>query len=557
MSKPDENKDAWERLVVLKELDRDSSFKPGYDYKTDLKLALRKRDEPVTTVTNRSAKNTKPLVLSTAEYIEELSKKADIIVADTSIPTTHRLIHLRNVATGFPTSFKDAELQRLLWDARRRLAPGAKPIGQGGKLSRRQAPWLWDGILIKSTTNLVVALPKVGKSRLISQVIGRLAKGEDEFLGRKLFGPCPPVLIVGTDQPEPDWAECLGLAGLLDADGAMHSCIKELYHTGCPLHLDEDGIDRITELCRQYPGMLVLVDSYAKCTNNLGIVESDSQYAGPLMDLQEATAPYGATLVVIHHSNRNSAGGRASMSSRGTTALPAAVSQTISLTWANADDANPLAKRDGRVKLNTEGRGGKPQDLLIEQIEDGHDWLLHGTGEEIAVQSALEKLIEALTDRQYAALRDMAHHYNATGCGMDARHLADALDLSPHGRVKAQEVLDSLNRKKLIEPAGNRPALGSDGGKPANLYRPVDAVLPLFALSASIPFKPSIDNVTVTKTKEGIEDMKGDSLYREVMFTCECCGKEFAANKKGRAKKYCSETCRVRAYRDRKSRNAA
>ena len=51
--------------------------------------------------------------------------------------------------------------------------------------------------------------------------------------------------------------------------------------------------------------------------------------------------------------------------------------------------------------------------------------------------------------------------------------------------------------------------------------------------------------------------MKGDSLYKEVMLTCECCGKEFAANKKGRAKKYCSETCRVRAYRDRKSRNAA
>jgi hypothetical protein len=37
----------------------------------------------------------------------------------------------------------------------------------------------------------------------------------------------------------------------------------------------------------------------------------------------------------------------------------------------------------------------------------------------------------------------------------------------------------------------------------------------LFAFSAFIPFKPSIDNVTVTKTKEGIEDMKGDSLYRQ------------------------------------------
>ena len=53
---------------------------------------------------------------------------------------------------------------------------------------------------MKEATTLVVSLPKVGKSRLLCQFIGRLHRGESEFLGQKLFGPCPPVLIVGSDQ---------------------------------------------------------------------------------------------------------------------------------------------------------------------------------------------------------------------------------------------------------------------------------------------------------------------------------------------------------------------
>ena len=344
----DRQKDDFEQLVVLGKLPRNHIFKEGYDYSTDLKQAHREADKPIGAA---SKKKSSQSLLSTAEVLQALELKALEITRDKTISATQRLIHLRAYAGQHPNGLKDAELKRILWDARRSLGPGAAPVEQGQKLSRAEAPWLWDGVVIQGTTNLIVALPKVGKSRLVCQLIGALTRGESHFLGQKLYAPCPPVLIVGTDQPEQDWAQCLEMAGLLDEDDRMHPCIHKFFHTGAPLHLDEEGILAIAEICQSNAGMLVIVDSYAKCTASLGIPEADSLYAAPLMDLQEAIAPSNATLIVIHHSNRAAVGGRASLSSRGTTALPAAVSQTISLSWANSGDPNPLAKQDRRVKL--------------------------------------------------------------------------------------------------------------------------------------------------------------------------------------------------------------
>ena len=150
---------------------------------------------------------------------------------------------------------------------------------------------------------------------------------------------------MGPDQTENDWQECLLRAGLSDAEGNVDDAIVGVFHKGCPLHLDEGGIDQIVEYCRQHPDLIILLDSYAAATAALGLEEKSASYADPLMDLQEAIAPYNASLIVIHHSNKQSAKGRASSASRGTTALPAAVSQTVSLSWVSDPEENPLAPR--------------------------------------------------------------------------------------------------------------------------------------------------------------------------------------------------------------------
>lgn len=231
-----------------------------------------------------------------------------------------------------------------------------------------------------------------------------------------------------------------------------------------------------------------MVDSYAKCTASLGIPEADSLYAAPLMDLQEAIAPSNATLIVIHHSNRAAVGGRASLSSSGTTALPAAVSQTISLSWANSGDPNPLAKQDRRVKLVTEGRAGKPLELLVEQAESGREWILHGSGEQLAKEDAFQGIVDSLTDRQYDALLDMSRHWVFTHQGVDNIHLAAALGLEgSRPDRKAAEVTRALERKGLLRKAGQRDASGNAGGQPAQLYQPLPEVIALLQKKGFIP----------------------------------------------------------------------
>ena len=56
-----------------------------------------------------------------------------------------------------------------------------------------------------ATTTLVVALPKLGKSRLMTMMLGRILRGDSSFLGQELPTAEPLILIVGPDQTEADW----------------------------------------------------------------------------------------------------------------------------------------------------------------------------------------------------------------------------------------------------------------------------------------------------------------------------------------------------------------
>ena len=139
-------------------------------------------------------------------------------------------------------------------------------------------------------------------------------------------------------------------------------------------------------------------------------MERDANYAGPLVDLQEAIAPYKASLLVIHHSKKGSdAGGTATEASRGTTALPSQSSWNIAL--SRRPQENPLAPQDRRITLKSEGRGGSPVEMLIEQVDEGTRWISHGDADTIAKQQAIQELIESLGERAACALEDIVDHW--------------------------------------------------------------------------------------------------------------------------------------------------
>ena len=70
--------------------------------------------------------------------------------------------------------------------------------------------WLAGDLIASRTLTLMVALQKVGKSAVVCNILGEIAKGRGEFLERfTLTPPCPKMIIVGTDQPLADWREVM------------------------------------------------------------------------------------------------------------------------------------------------------------------------------------------------------------------------------------------------------------------------------------------------------------------------------------------------------------
>jgi hypothetical protein len=394
-------------------------------------------------------------------------------------PFSDRLPLLRAHAQELYLTLRDQELQRFIWDARRAAAGGIEPLGPGDVINLSPTPWHWEEVLMADCLNLLTGLPKCGKTSLLLALIGAWQRGKPSFLGHRLVGPCPPVLIVGTDQPESDWGRMLREVGLLGAKGEILPPIVGLFHKGRPLHLDCEGIERIASYAAKHPGLLSLLDSISACTSSLGLDENSAEIVEPINDLMEAISPHGATLVAIHHSSKGRQGENASLASRGSTALPAAASQVIALARLASPPAIPPERR---VLLKTEGRGGMPQQLLIERTEEG--WISHGDAEAVAQAQALQEAEEKLTDRQADALEVVRERWARGAQRTDANALGEDLGLRGEQARKARSTLDQLARKGLLQwrmetslqgrikwfwPVGSEPSRGglSDGSYPS------------------------------------------------------------------------------------------
>ena len=211
-------------------------------------------------------------------------------------------------------------------------------------------------------------------------------------------------MIVGTDMPRSRWMPLLGRFGLAQPVGKdkwkLLDPIVGLFTQNEALHLDDPGLDRIGEIASKNEGCLMLIDSYSKCVSTLGLKKSDSSFAGPIGDLQEVVAPYGVTLIVIHHSGKQSLDSGAVMASRGTTALPAAVSQIINLKWFNRHED----RQDKRILLETEGRGESLEAIIL---QNQYGFESEGNASEVIEKLRERKIIADLPDIQSEALDEV------------------------------------------------------------------------------------------------------------------------------------------------------
>ena len=371
-----------------------------------------------------------------------------LLLEITQRPRLEWLPTARQAAAELGLRLRDTEISRHLYLTRQTHRGRQGPVVAYQPLDLTPTPWVWEGVLLAGCPNMLIGGPKTGKTTMVASWIAAWSRGAREFLGRELVGACPPVALCWVDQPERDSARMLAAAGLLKPDGSLAPPITALWTSGRPLHLDPEGIEELANWGETNPGGLLILDSYAAATRPLALEEASGEFAAPFIELAEALEPFSVTLVVIHHASKGRAGEGPAMASRGSTALPAAASQIVSI--ARVSPQNPA---DRRLMLQAEGRGGPAVHLLIER--QGADWTCHGSGDEVMAAQRRDQARERITERQQAALSLVEKRWrDGAGETTPADLVGEAAGCDLEGKSGprlARKVLSALGRMELVQ----------------------------------------------------------------------------------------------------------
>jgi len=400
------------------------------------------------------------------DFNQELQNlKADIKKLVQESPDSDLMPRARAKANdyGLSAEIRDADLRTFILEARGARIGIAHPRMQGEVIDTTPVRWVWEGVMMAGSLNLLIAPPKIGKSALMIGMIAAWARGDATYLGQSLHGDCPNVYIVGTDQPESDWFTLLQREGLVADGKTLGDPIKMLWSAGSPLHLSSEGIEHLRMVSEADPGSLFLIDSYHACISPLDIDEASSALDRPARALMEALGPSKATVALIHHANKSVSGGNATSASRGSNALPAAASLTILMNWLK-QPTEGQTQNDYRVILKTQGRA-RGCSLVTELQDTG--WMLHGEGDDALRAEAFADAEAELTGRQADVFDFIADRWEAMQMPVAINEVAGHFSMDRH---KANRAVRQLERKGLVTQAGTTD---TSNGRPSLLFAPL------------------------------------------------------------------------------------
>ena len=390
------------------------------------------------------------------QSIDEDSKAFDELVdcavylIETKIPIIQRAGIIRNQAKMLSMPLSSKDVFSIMAKARRDIQGIDKGEEPNVELDVPEECWLWEDLIAEGTLNLVVSMPKVGKSSLIGAFLGQLSSEFTEFLGKEIIGKKRSIYICGTDQPINDWIKILIPSGLAERTESGKVILKEplkrLWHKGKPIHLTEEEIELLYDVAVDDPNSIFVFDAFASLISGLGLDENHAASVEPIRMMTEALASTKATPILLHHASGGNAGERAVKASRGTKALPAEASQILELDWLIPED-----KHDNRVTISSAGRNSTPVDMVIEQV-DRAVWVSLGSKSEIAENLRLEKVREKLNDRQELVLTFIEQRDEKNkGMFTTSQDLVENLKSEFDGdNTKALSTLNQLENKKLI-----------------------------------------------------------------------------------------------------------
>ncbi|MFS6817981.1 AAA family ATPase [Synechococcus lacustris Tous-12m] len=314
---------------------------------------------------------------------------------------------------------------------------------------------LWGNLLLYGSSNLVVAAPKVGKTSLITHIMGCIMSRKSHCLDQPIHNLCDHFIILGSDMARKQWKKLILKEGLgtIKPNGKINMPNIKLATKGTKLDLSREGLKYIVGLCVARPNAMLVVDCLRTYSDG---DENTRDFIAPIDRLMVALAEADCktTVICIHHA-RKSGGATAIEAASGHSSITSAFDQTLNMNWLNPADTEIL-QRDKRIVVTSSGRG-EDQSIVVEQVGPTAKWVNHGNAEDLIKAEAIIKAEEALTSQQVKVYDQGQTIYENTGKGLKARAVMELLQCS---RQAARRYLATLHRKGLFIRTGQKGAEG-------------------------------------------------------------------------------------------------
>ena len=154
--------------------------------------------------------------------------------------------------------------------------------------------WLIPRFLPKGEPIQIFADPGVGKTNLATDMIHAVLAG-DRFLGEKVAQP-GKVLYICSDESRSSAVRRMMARGI---------DLLNLANLKVWTYLDINNLHKLDQCMEDWRPDMVVADSLTSICMNVGIAEKDPEFARYLYNLKNTVGRYSASLIVIHHSNKN------------------------------------------------------------------------------------------------------------------------------------------------------------------------------------------------------------------------------------------------------------
>lgn len=242
--------------------------------------------------------------------------------------------------------------------------------------------WLWKGLLPAEMVTIFSALPKAGKTTLLTHLL-RAVESEGQFCGQPVRAS---RVVYVTEESETIWAERRDKLGLKDhCEFVLRPFRSKPSAADWTCFLAD-----LTASLTERPAELVVIDTLAK----LWPVKNEndaSEVTEALMPLLEIAYGLHSTLALVHHLRKTD--GLESTATRGSGGITAAVDCILELRRYKPGDRN-----DRRRVLHCDSRfDDRLDEVVVALADDGSAYAAHGDRCEAACADCARIIMDVLS----------------------------------------------------------------------------------------------------------------------------------------------------------------